>query len=101
MILVVGVEFHEQHLQSVGRNVISRFNNGLCVFWSSTRLDRLPGLNIVSIIIWEFIFYFTALSNFIQINSQNTWDAKIKTEQKLCKNHTVDLFSNKHHRKSD
>jgi hypothetical protein len=34
-ILVVGVEFHEraaQYLQSVGHNLISRFNNDLSVF---------------------------------------------------------------------
>jgi hypothetical protein len=34
------------------------------------------GLNIISIIIGEFIFYFTALLNFIQINSQNTGTLK-------------------------
>jgi hypothetical protein len=42
-----GGRFHEraaQYLQGVGPNVISRFNNGLSVSRSSTRLDRLPGV---------------------------------------------------------
>jgi hypothetical protein len=57
-----GGRFHEraaQYLQGVQPNVISRFNNGLSVFWYSTRLDRLAGVLWFEYCIhYYFIIYF-------------------------------------------